>query len=64
MKLYGYEYISIYPAFITSEATIREDLKDFSPILSPVIQSRFLTLFDGFYSTILGRVVETPVSDG
>ena len=63
MKLYGYEYISIYPAFITSEATIREDLKEFPPILSPVLQSRFLTIFDSFYSVILARVVDTRFSD-
>ena len=59
VKLYGYEYISIYPAYITSESTIRDDLKEFAPILSPVIQSRFLSIFDSFYSTVLKRVMES-----
>ena len=45
----------MYPSFLSSELTIKEELADYPPILDATLQSRFLSIIDSFYNTLYSR---------
>lgn len=45
----------MYPSFLSSELTIKEELAAYPPILDATLQSRFLSIIDSFYNTLYSR---------
>lgn len=55
VRLYGYEYLGVYPSYLTTELTIKQEMENYPPILSADTQGKFLSIMDGFYHVVLER---------
>ena len=53
---YGFEFIGVYPTYLSSELLIQEELQKYPPLIQPSLQSRFLSLFADYHSALVKKV--------